>query len=117
MSRVLPFDDEDDKEIARQTIQDPADFSFHPWERVSQGAKDVCTVLLDKNRHKRANLERVLNMEWFQEYADVSEARRGASPETRFAAFSLTSTSGEAINEEIAKVQAETVQEEEEKKE
>ena len=104
LSRVLPFDDEDDKEIARQTIQDPADFSFHPWERVSQGAKDVCTVLLDKNRHKRANLERVLNMEWFQEYADVSEARRGASPETRFAAFSLTSTSGDAINEEIAKV-------------
>jgi len=56
-------------------------------------------------------------MEWFQEYADVSEARRGASPETRFAAFSLTETSGEAINKEIAKVQAETVQEEEEKKE
>ena len=38
LSRVLPFDDEDDKEIARQTIQDAADFSFHPWERVSQAA-------------------------------------------------------------------------------
>ena len=28
LSRVLPFDDEDDKEIARQTIQEPVDFSF-----------------------------------------------------------------------------------------
>jgi serine/threonine protein kinase len=97
LSRVLPFDDEDDKEIARQTIQDAADFSFHPWERVSQQAKDVCTALLEKNRHKRVNLERVLNMDWFQEFADVSEARRGASPETRFAAYSLTSTSSAKI--------------------
>ena len=39
LSRVLPFDDEDDKEIARQTIQDAADFNFPPWERVSQEAK------------------------------------------------------------------------------
>ena len=28
LSRVLPFDDEEDKEIARQTIQEPVDFSF-----------------------------------------------------------------------------------------
>ena len=97
LSRVLPFDDEDDKEIARQTIQDAADFSFHPWERVSQQAKDVCTALLEKNRHKRANLERVMGMEWFQEYKEVSDARRDASPETRFQAFSLTSTGQEQI--------------------
>ncbi len=115
LSRVLPFDDEDDKEIARQTIQDAADFSFHPWERVSQQAKDVCTVLLEKNRHKRANLERVMGMEWFQEYKEVSDARRDASPETRFQAFSLTSTGQEQIQEEIRQVQATTVQEEEKK--
>jgi serine/threonine protein kinase len=36
LSRVLPFDDEEDKEIARQTIQDAPDFSFHPWEKVSK---------------------------------------------------------------------------------
>lgn len=35
LCRVLPFDDEDDKEIARQTIQDPPDFSFEPWNKVS----------------------------------------------------------------------------------
>jgi hypothetical protein len=31
LSRVLPFDDEDDKEIARQTIQDAPEFNFDPW--------------------------------------------------------------------------------------
>ena len=86
LSRVLPFDDEDDKEIARQTIQDAADFSFHPWEKVSKAAQDVCTVLLEKNRHKRSNLEAVLNMEWFAEFHEISNARKDASrsPERKF---------------------------------
>ena len=43
-------------------------------------------------------------MEWFNEYSDVSAARREASPETRFAAYALTSTDAAAINEEIAAV-------------
>jgi calcium/calmodulin-dependent protein kinase I len=116
LSRVLPFDDEDDKEIARQTIQDAADFSFHPWERVSQQAKDVCAALLEKNRHKRANLERVLGMEWFTEYAEVTKARRDASPEQRFSAFTMTNTTGEDIQAEINRVQASTVPDEEEEK-
>ena len=42
LSRVLPFDDEDDREIARQTIYEPPDFSFHPWEKVSEAGKDIC---------------------------------------------------------------------------
>lgn len=41
LSRVLPFDDEEDKEIARQTIQDAPDFSFDPWDKVSSDAKDL----------------------------------------------------------------------------
>ena len=41
MSRVLPFDDEEDKEIARQTIQDAPDFSFEPWDQISEPAKDI----------------------------------------------------------------------------
>lgn len=114
LSRVLPFDDEDDKEIARQTIQDAADFSFHPWERVSQAGQDVCAALLEKNRHRRANLERILNMEWFSDYTDVTKARRDASPETRFQAYTLTSTDGAEVNAEISRVQAAV---EEEKKE
>ena len=41
LSRVLPFDDEEDKEIARQTIQDAPDFSFDPWDTISDEAKDI----------------------------------------------------------------------------
>jgi hypothetical protein len=41
LSRVLPFDDEEDKEIARQTIQDAPDFSFEPWDTVTDHAKDI----------------------------------------------------------------------------
>ena len=112
LSRVLPFDDEDDKEIARQTIQDAADFNFPPWERVSQEAKDVCEALLNKNRHKRANLERVLGMPWFNEFGDASAARRDASPETRFQAYTLTSTDGSEVQAEITRVKANLVEEE-----
>lgn len=42
LSRVLPFDDEDDREIARQTIYEPPDFKFHPWEKVSPEGRDIC---------------------------------------------------------------------------
>lgn len=41
LSKVLPFDDDEDKEIARQTIQDAPDFSFEPWDQVSEPAKDI----------------------------------------------------------------------------
>lgn len=86
LSRVLPFDDEDDREIARQTIYDPPDFSFHPWERVSKDGKDICKSknnyflcvnigLLEKNRHKRPNLEEVLNHPWFSDFKEIHEMR------------------------------------------
>jgi hypothetical protein len=42
LSRVLPFDDEDDREIARQTIYDPPDFTFPPWDQVSKDGRDIC---------------------------------------------------------------------------
>ena len=94
LSRVLPFDDEDDKEIARQTIQDAADFTFHPWENVSKPAQEVCAILLEKNRHKRSNLETVLNMDWFAEFKEISAARKESSksPERKFQAYTLTTT-------------------------
>ena len=56
-------------------------------------------------------------MEWFNDFKDVSKARREASPETRFQAYTLTNTDGQEIQAEIKKVQAATVPEEEEKKE
>jgi len=54
-------------------------------------------------------------MEWFSNYQDVREARRDASPEQRFKAYTLTSTSGEEIQAEVNRVQATSVVEEEKK--
>lgn len=41
LSGTLPFDDDDDREIARQTIYDPVDFSYSIWNEVSKEAKDI----------------------------------------------------------------------------
>lgn len=97
LSRVLPFDDEDDKEIARQTIQDKPEFNFDPWGDVSQEAKDVCTALLEKNRHKRPSLEVVLNMPWFEtcKTSVGMEALGG-----KFKQYAVTKESEEQVREE-----------------
>eukprot|EP00350_Pseudokeronopsis_sp_OXSARD2_P013892 CAMPEP_0170540298 /NCGR_PEP_ID=MMETSP0211-20121228/318_1 /TAXON_ID=311385 /ORGANISM="Pseudokeronopsis sp., Strain OXSARD2" /LENGTH=369 /DNA_ID=CAMNT_0010842651 /DNA_START=1360 /DNA_END=2469 /DNA_ORIENTATION=- len=79
LSRVLPFDDDDDREIARQTIYDPPDFTFHPWEKVSKDGKDIAKKLLEKNRHKRPNLEEVLNHAWFSDFKDIHDLRKNSS--------------------------------------
>ena len=52
-------------------------------------------------------------MEWFSDYGQVTQARREASPETRFSAFTLTQNGNDDIQAEINRVQAETVDEEE----
>ena len=57
-------------------------------------------------------------MEWFNDFKDVQKARREASPETRFQAFTLTNTAGQDIQAEINRVKEATVTAgEEEKKE
>lgn len=60
LCKVLPFDDDEDKEIARQTIQDAPDFSFSQWNKVSKAGKDFTKRLLEKNRTKRMTLEEAL---------------------------------------------------------
>jgi calcium/calmodulin-dependent protein kinase I len=105
LSRVLPFDDEDDREIARQTIYDPPDFSFSPWEKVTKEGKDICKRLLEKNRHKRPSLEEVLNHPWFSDFKDIHELRvsNTTSGESRFMAYTLTEPNSPKIKEEIEK--------------
>ena len=76
LSRVLPFDDEEDKEIARQTIQDAPDFSFEPWDQISQPAKDIVKKLLEKNRAKRPSLEETLKHSWFSNYKSIHDERK-----------------------------------------
>ena len=51
-------------------------------------------------------------MEWFASFGDATAARRDASPETRFQAYTLTGTGDEDIQAEISRVQANQVEEE-----
>lgn len=95
LSRVLPFDDEEDKEIARQTIQDAPDFSFEPWDTITPEAIDLVKKLLEKNRAKRATLEETLQHKWFADYKEIHEARQGKLKDNngldnKFEAFTLT---------------------------
>ena len=41
LSGMLPFDSEDNKETARQTIYDPVPFDAPCWQKVSNEAKDL----------------------------------------------------------------------------
>lgn len=43
LSGMLPFDSDDNKETARQTIYDPVPFSHKVWTFVSDEAKDLIT--------------------------------------------------------------------------
>ena len=75
LSGMLPFDSDDNKETARQTIYDPVPFDHTVWKYVSDDAKDIIISksilkfnfsleLLEKDRFKRIGLEEVLAHPW-----------------------------------------------------
>lgn len=43
LSGMLPYDSDDNKETARQTIYDPVPFGNKVWQFVSEEAKDLIT--------------------------------------------------------------------------
>ena len=58
--------------------------------------------MLEKSRHKRPQLEEVLNHKWFAEFADIHKLRLGAGEgEARFMAFTLTEPNSPKIKEEF----------------
>lgn len=73
LCKVLPFDDEDEREIARQTIQDEPDFNFSPWDTISKAGSKACAAMLEKNRQKRPSLQEIMNFEWFKDFKDINK--------------------------------------------
>ncbi len=59
----LPFDDDDDDEIKRQTIEDPLRFGPQ-WKQLTPESKDLVTKMLDKDPKKRCTLEEILTSKW-----------------------------------------------------
>ena len=72
MCGFLPFDDEhSEREIARQTIQDPVPYPANIWKNLSVEAKEFVGSLLKKNPEDRISIKEVLNSKWIRKYVDV----------------------------------------------
>ena len=66
----LPYDDPDDNEneIARQTINDPIPFIEEKWNIISDEAKDFVRKCLEKDPKKRINIKEILKHKWLKKY-------------------------------------------------
>ena len=92
LSGSLPFDDQDDREIAKKTIYQEITLTHHCWENVSDDAKDlvlskiqfliILLGLLTKNRRDRISLEHVLEHPWIAKInKKITDLRRKSSDE------------------------------------
>ena len=72
----LPFDDADDdeNEIARQTINESPPFIEEKWNNISNEAKDFVNKCLEKDPEKRINISEILNHKWLKKY--ISEEQK-----------------------------------------
>lgn len=73
ISGSLPFDHEDNKQVAKMTINNPLVFDLPVWNKTSNQAKDLITGLLEKDHNKRTSLENVFKHEWFKGMAQKFE--------------------------------------------
>ena len=72
----LPFDhpDDDENEIARQTINDPVPFTEQKWDLISPEAKNFVDKCLIKDPLTRINITEILQHDWLKKF--VSEEQR-----------------------------------------
>ena len=75
----LPFDDKhSEREIARQTIQDPVPYESKIWSKLSPEAKTFVDGLLQKKPEKRYTIKEVLEHPWIKKMDKVPEKRNDA---------------------------------------
>lgn len=108
LSGVLPFDDPDEREVARQTIQEKAEFNFPPWEKISAPAIDLCKKMLQKKPANRLNIEQVLNCDWFSQFKKINNRGAAASTtgENQFTAYALTRPDSPEVEMELKDIKA-----------
>ena len=66
LTGFLPFDGESQREIVRQTIEDPVPFPADTWEKLSVEAKSFVENLLNKDPDKRMEIKQVLDHRWLE---------------------------------------------------
>ena len=80
----LPFDDKhSEREIARQTIQDPVPFSDKIWSKYSPESKIFINGLLQKKTEKRYTIKEVLEHPWIKKMDKVPEKRNDSQSNTK----------------------------------
>ena len=63
---LLQYDNEN--EIARQTINEPAPFIENKWNIISNEAKDFVSKCLEKDPKNRMDINEVINHKWLKKY-------------------------------------------------
>ena len=79
VSGKLPFNSEDENEIARQVVYDEPNYTRNPvWKTISPECLDFIKRLLDKNQNKRMTIKEVLEHKWIKMYDEnkLSEKRQ-----------------------------------------
>ncbi len=90
LSGLLPYDDPDQKEIAKQVIYEPVPFHNKVWDTVSPEAIELIKGLLEKKQRKRIGLEEVLNHKWITKDKALQARRRSSGFNTKFEAYTTT---------------------------
>ena len=84
----LPFDDKhSEKEIARQTIQDPVPFEEKIWSKYSPEAKTFVDGLLQKKPEKRYTIKEILEHPWIKKMDKVPEKRKENKSKSQFGTY------------------------------
>ena len=69
VSGKLPFNSEDENEIARQVVYDEPDYIRNPiWKTITPECKDFIKRLLQKDQNKRMTIKELLEHKWIKMY-------------------------------------------------
>ena len=96
LSGRLPFNANDENEIARQVAFDEPDFKRDCWKNISKEAIDFVKKLLEKDPMERMNIKQALEHEWIKKYAknDLTEIRRSVQNKSNFEIYTSVVKSG-----------------------
>jgi len=106
---VPPFWAETEQGIFDAVLRGKIDFEADPWPKISSGAKDLVTKMLNPNIQERLTAQQVLNHPWMKEDGDASDAPLDNAVLTRLKNFSAANK----MKKLALKVIAESLSEEE----
>ena len=92
LSGRLPFNAEDETDIARQVAFDEPDFVKNPcWGKISKEAKDFTKRLLEKKAKNRMDINQALQHDWIKKYSKneiIEDRKKNDDGGDKFMAYS-----------------------------